>query len=122
MSKSAILIDDNALFLKLLSSQLASLGVEVTQARDKKELLEHLETNWYDWAFIDAHLEDGECGLQLANVLIEQQVQHERPCTLVGMSGDEICASRYANAGISRHFVKPITLAQLRTLVSPTTE
>ncbi|RZM74756.1 response regulator [Pseudoalteromonas rubra] len=117
MSQSAILIDDNALFLKLLSSQLASLGVSVSLARDKQELLAHLESNWYDWAFIDAHLEDGECGLQLADVLKEQQLNHERPCTLVGMSGDEICASRYASVGISQHFVKPITLQQLRALL-----
>ncbi|MCG7534300.1 response regulator [Pseudoalteromonas sp. OOF1S-7] len=119
MSQSAILIDDNSLFLKLLSSQLTSLGVTVSQARDKQELLAHLESNWYDWAFIDAHLEDGECGLQLANVLIEQQSHHDRLCTLVGMSGDEICASRYASAGINKHFVKPITLQQLRALLCP---
>ncbi|MCO7189003.1 MULTISPECIES: response regulator [unclassified Pseudoalteromonas] len=117
MSQSAILIDDNALFLNLLSNQLATLGVKVFQARDKEELLAHLEYGWFDWAFIDAHLEDGECGLQLASILREQQSQHEQPCQLIGMSGDEICASRYATVGIDTYFVKPISLHQLQALL-----
>ncbi|MEQ8661826.1 MAG: response regulator, partial [Gammaproteobacteria bacterium] len=99
--------------LQALSDYLELNGFRVAQAIDGEAVLHALEDDWPDVLVLDIGL-PGRDGLEIAREVRARYA--ERHCVLIAVTGygSRQMAEKTRAAGFDHHFVKPISLEQLR--------
>jgi GAF domain-containing protein/CheY-like chemotaxis protein/HPt (histidine-containing phosphotransfer) domain-containing protein len=110
--RRALIVDDNATNLVLMTAMLSAWGVETTTASSGEEALAAIEHGGFDVAILDM-LMPGMDGLELANRVREQAP--ELPTILASSVPRHDVASdpRWEAAGIGAVIVKPIKASAL---------
>ena len=110
--RRALIVDDNATNLLLMTALLSAWGVETTTASSGEEALETIEQGGFDVAILDM-LMPGMDGLDLATRLHERLA--ELPAILASSVPRHDVASdpRWEGAGIGAVIVKPIKASAL---------
>jgi len=112
-TRTVMIADDNVEALQALSDYLELNGYRVTQAIDGEAVLNALENEWPDVLVLDIGL-PGRDGLEVARLIRERY--GERACVLIAVTGygSSQMVEKTRAAGFDHHFVKPVSLEQLR--------
>lgn len=116
---SALLVDDSAAALDLLSSRLRPWGLAVECVVNSSQAIERLAGRSYDFVFIDVELADDS---DLDGLALCQHIKrsHPRPASLVVMVSthqSELGRVRGALAGCDAYLGKPLQAAELERLL-----
>ncbi|MFK7802839.1 MAG: response regulator [Anaerolineae bacterium] len=117
---SILLVDDNAINLKVASRMLLRMGYEVDQATNGVEALEAQNRRKYDLIFMDIQMPEMD-GVTATKHIIERYPELERPrivaVTAHAMKGDR---ERYLDAGMDGYISKPVRVARLIEAIKET--
>jgi signal transduction histidine kinase/ActR/RegA family two-component response regulator len=115
-SRRILLADDNTDFVTTMSALLRSLGHEVHVAHDGAEALK--AARWFhpEFAFIDIGMPKMN-GYDVARELRIAPATRRTVLVAVTGWGQARDQSRAFEAGFDRHFVKPVTLAQVQRVI-----
>ena len=110
---SILLVDDNAINLKVASRMLERMGYIVDQATNGLEALHALEGKSYDLILMDIQMPEMD-GVTATKHIIANYDQSERPrivaVTAHAMKGDR---ERYLEAGMDGYISKPVRVEKL---------
>jgi two-component system response regulator PilR (NtrC family) len=114
VSRTVLIIDDEADILELLELTLLRMGLEVERASSVKEAIERLQSHTYDLCLTDMRLPDGT-GIDV----VKHIGQHcaDLPVAVITAHGNTENAVAALKAGAFDYVAKPVSLEQLRTLV-----
>jgi two-component system response regulator PilR (NtrC family) len=114
VSRTVLIIDDEADILELLELTLLRMGLEVERASNVKEAFERLQSHTYDLCLTDMRLPDGT-GIDV----VKHISQHcaDLPVAVITAHGNTENAVAALKAGAFDYVAKPVSLEQLRTLV-----
>jgi two-component system response regulator PilR (NtrC family) len=114
VSRTVLIIDDEADILELLELTLLRMGLEVERASCVKEAIERLQSQTYDLCLTDMRLPDGT-GIDV----VKHISQHcaDLPVAVITAHGNTENAVAALKAGAFDYVAKPVSLEQLRTLV-----
>jgi two-component system cell cycle response regulator DivK len=116
MSKTALIVEDNALNLKLMRDILEASGIETIQTKDGLRALELARTQRPDIILLDIQLPDVS-GLEVARQLKADATLKSIPIvavTALALRGDE---ERVLAAGCDAYVSKPISVAHFLEVV-----
>ena len=114
VTRTVLIIDDEADILELLELTLLRMGLEVERASCVKEAIERLQSQSYDLCLTDMRLPDGT-GIDI----VKHIGQHcaDLPVAVITAHGNTENAVAALKAGAFDYVAKPVSLEQLRTLV-----
>ncbi len=114
VSRTVLIVDDEADILELLELTLLRMGLEVERASSVKEAIERLQAQTYDLCLTDMRLPDGT-GIDV----VKHISQHcaDLPVAVITAHGNTENAVAALKAGAFDYVAKPVSLEQLRTLV-----
>jgi two-component system response regulator PilR (NtrC family) len=114
VSRTVLIVDDEADILELLELTLLRMGLEVERASCVKEAIERLQSHSYDLCLTDMRLPDGT-GIDI----VKHISQHctDLPVAVITAHGNTENAVAALKAGAFDYVAKPVSLEQLRTLV-----
>ncbi len=114
VSRTVLIVDDEADILELLELTLLRMGLEVERASNVKEAIERLQAHAYDLCLTDMRLPDGT-GIDV----VKHISQHctDLPVAVITAHGNTENAVAALKAGAFDYVAKPVSLEQLRTLV-----
>ena len=114
VSRTVLIVDDEADILELLELTLLRMGLEVERASCVKEAIERLQSQSYDLCLTDMRLPDGT-GIDI----VKHISQHctDLPVAVITAHGNTENAVAALKAGAFDYVAKPVSLEQLRTLV-----
>ncbi|MEM8859055.1 MAG: response regulator [Chloroflexota bacterium] len=108
-----LLVDDNAINLKVASRMLLRMGYEVDQATNGLEAVEAQRSTGYDLIFMDIQMPEMD-GVTATKHIINEYSDDERPrivaVTAHAMKGDR---ERYLDAGMDGYISKPVRVERL---------
>lgn len=108
-----LIVDDNAINLKVASRMLLRMGYYVDQATNGWEALEAQQRNGYDLIFMDIQMPEMD-GVTATKHILDRYATEERPrivaVTAHAMIGDR---ERYLEAGMDGYISKPIRVDRL---------
>ena len=115
-----LLVDDNAINLKVASRMLLRMGYEVDQATNGLEAVEAQTKNGYDLIFMDIQMPEMD-GVTATKTIIANFSPEERPrivaVTAHAMKGDR---ERYLEAGMDGYISKPVRVEKLIEAIQET--
>ena len=115
-----LLVDDNAINLKVASRMLLRMGYEVDQATNGLEAVEAQTKNGYDLIFMDIQMPEMD-GVTATKTIIANFSPEERPrivaVTAHAMKGDR---ERYLEAGMDGYISKPVRVEKLIEAINET--
>ncbi len=114
VTRTVLIIDDEADILELLELTLLRMGLEVERASCVKEAIDRLQSQSYDLCLTDMRLPDGT-GIDI----VRHIGQHcaDLPVAVITAHGNTENAVAALKAGAFDYVAKPVSLEQLRTLV-----
>lgn len=107
--QTALVVDDDPLFRRLLIQQLANLSIEATGVGSGREALEEVKLQQYDLIVMDLRM-PGMDGLSTARA-IRREEQRRTPILTVTSAAEE--EERCRVAGMDAFLAKPVSLNQL---------
>jgi two-component system cell cycle response regulator DivK len=116
MSKTALIVEDNALNLKLMRDILEASGIETIQTKDGMRVLELARSQRPDIILLDIQLPDVS-GLEVSRQLKADETLKTIPIvavTALALRGDE---ERVLAAGCDAYVSKPISVANFLGVV-----
>jgi len=113
-SKTVLLVDDEPDILELLEITLLKMGLFIDKANGVKEALAKLATQHYDLCLTDMRMPDGD-GLDIIKFITSKRL--DIPVAVITAHGNMENAITVLKAGAFDYLAKPLSLAQLRTLV-----
>ncbi|PXX46160.1 sigma-54-dependent transcriptional regulator [Aquitalea magnusonii] len=117
MNKKALrvlVVDDEPDIRELLELTLIKMGLEVVTAGNVGEATARLAREPFDLVLTDMRMPDGE-GIEVVQFIADQSL--DIPSAIITAYGSTESAVRAMKAGAFDYLSKPISLAQLRTLV-----
>jgi two-component system chemotaxis response regulator CheY len=118
--KSLLIVDDSATFRQLLCMSLTRLeGIteqSITQAANGAEALRLLQTGHYDLVLTDINMPE-MTGLELVQK-IRQELKSQAPVIIISTKGSEAEVAEGIRLGATGYLSKPISVSQLRDLVT----
>jgi two-component system response regulator PilR (NtrC family) len=113
-AKTVLLIDDEPDILELLEITLLKMGLVVDKASGVKAALAKLASQHYDLCLTDMRMPDGD-GLDVVKFITSKRL--DVPVAVITAHGNMDNAITVLKAGAFDYLAKPLSLAQLRTLV-----
>jgi len=114
VSRTVLIVDDEADILELLELTLLRMGLEVERASCAKEAIERLQAHTYDLCLTDMRLPDGT-GIDIVKHI--GQYCPDLPVAVITAHGNTENAVAALKAGAFDYVAKPVSLDQLRTMV-----
>ncbi len=115
-----LLVDDNAINLKVASRMLLRMGYEVDQAENGLQAVEAQTRTGYDLIFMDIQMPEMD-GVTATKTIIKNFSPEERPrivaVTAHAMKGDR---ERYLEAGMDGYISKPVRVEKLIAAIQET--
>ncbi|MCW9013978.1 MAG: response regulator [Gammaproteobacteria bacterium] len=113
-----LLVDDNAINLKLATTILESRGVDITTAANGEEAIKYASNGYYDLIFMDLHMPKAD-GFQATETIRNT----DNPCqntTIIALTANAMPEEqlRVFNSGMNDILLKPITEKQLIDIFS----
>lgn len=115
MNPQALIVDDEADILELLSMTLAAMEIDCVAAENIAQAKQALQQQPFDLCFTDMRLPDGN-GIELVTWL--QQNKPELPVAVITAHGNMDLAVQALKAGAFDFVSKPVKLRVLRELVA----
>lgn len=115
MNPQALIVDDEADILELLSMTLAAMDIDCVTAENIAQAKQALQQQSFDLCFTDMRLPDGN-GIDLVTWL--QQKKPELPVAVITAHGNMDLAVQALKAGAFDFVSKPVKLRVLRELVA----
>ena len=115
MNPQALIVDDEADILELLSMTLAAMDIDCVTAENIAQAKQALQQQSFDLCFTDMRLPDGN-GIDLVTWL--QQKKPELPVAVITAHGSMDLAVQALKAGAFDFVSKPVKLRVLRELVA----
>ena len=115
MNPQALIVDDEADILELLSMTLAAMDIDCMTAENIKQAKQALQQQAFDLCFTDMRLPDGN-GIDLVTWL--QENRPDLPVAVITAHGNMDLAVQALKAGAFDFVSKPVKLRVLRELVS----
>jgi two-component system response regulator PilR (NtrC family) len=112
---SVLLVDDEPDILELLEITLLKMGLIVDKATGVKQALDKLSAQRYDLCLTDMRMPDGD-GLDVVKYITSKRL--DVPVAVITAHGNMENAITVLKAGAFDYLAKPLSLAQLRTLVN----
>lgn len=109
---TALIVDDDPFFQRLLSQHLASLNVQATSVASGKEALELLENKRFDLILMDLRM-PGMDGLSTMKAIRRGEGEEQRRTPILTVTSAREEEERCRTAGMDAFLPKPITLEQL---------
>jgi two-component system, NtrC family, response regulator PilR len=109
-----LVVDDEPDIRELLELTLIKMGLEVVTAGNVGEATARLAREPFDLVLTDMRMPDGE-GIEVVQFIADQSL--DIPSAIITAYGSTESAVRAMKAGAFDYLSKPISLAQLRTLV-----
>jgi two-component system cell cycle response regulator DivK len=116
MTARILVVEDNALNLKLIRDVLEYLGYDVVEARSGEEGLEAARAVPPDLVLMDLQL-PGIDGIETLRLLRQEVLGGDVPVVAVTAFAMAADRQRVALAGFDGHIEKPISVAALPTLI-----
>ena len=120
-NKSVLVVDDSATFRQLLCMSLTRLdGISeknITQVGDGEEALAKLQAGAYDLVMTDINMPRMD-GLEFVRRVRTDLQRRELPIIIISTKGSEEQVAKGLAMGASGYLSKPISMSQLRELVS----
>lgn len=114
----ALVVDDEEVTRVLLSRILKQQEFDVVCVGSKAEALEQLKGKHPDLALVDLNLPDGS-GVQVAEAIRALEGKSgARRCNVYAFSGQQIEGDRAAQSGFDGAILKPLDMAQIKTLLA----
>jgi two-component system response regulator PilR (NtrC family) len=110
-----LVVDDEADILELLELALVRMGLEVVRAGGVKQAKQCLDSGRFDLCLTDMRMPDGE-GLEVVRYISERDL--DVPVAVITAHGNLENAVAVLKAGAFDYLSKPVSLDQLRTLVT----
>jgi two-component system response regulator PilR (NtrC family) len=110
-----LVVDDEADILELLELALVRMGLEVVRAGGVKQAKQCLDEGKFDLCLTDMRMPDGE-GLEVVRYISERDL--DVPVAVITAHGNLENAVAVLKAGAFDYLSKPVSLDQLRTLVT----
>jgi two-component system response regulator PilR (NtrC family) len=114
VTRTVLIIDDEADILELLELTLLRMGLEVERASCVKEAIDRLQSQSYDLCLTDMRLPDGT-GIDIVRHISQHCA--DLPVAVITAHGNTENAVAALKAGAFDYVAKPVSLEQLRTLV-----
>lgn len=115
MNPQALIVDDEADILELLSMTLAAMDIDCVTAENIAQAKQALQQQSFDLCFTDMRLPDGN-GIDLVTWI--QQNKAELPVAVITAHGNMDVAVQALKAGAFDFVSKPVKLRVLRALVA----
>jgi len=119
MNPKALILDDEADILELISLTLLRMGIDCTCCQTIAEATAQLKQNEFQFCLTDLRLPDGD-GLNFVRTI--QQSTPNLPCAVITAHGSMDLAIEALKAGAFDFVSKPIELNKLRDLVQTAIE
>lgn len=115
---SALIVDDTAINLKLLSILLTRAGFEVETATDGQQALEHVYDNQYDIIFLDLQMPNLD-GFEAAEAIRQYEKKHTHRVPIIAVSAfnRSECQTRLDSAGFDDFLSKPVSEESLNAIL-----
>ena len=114
LNRPVLVVDDEADIRDLMEMTLMKMGLRVDTAEGVRAALSKLSSNKYSLVLTDMRMPDGS-GLEVVQHINQQQL--DVPVAVITAFGSADQAVQALKEGAFDYLQKPITLAQLRTLV-----
>ena len=114
LNRPVLVVDDEADIRDLMEMTLMKMGLRVDTAEGVRAALNKLSSNKYSLVLTDMRMPDGS-GLEVVQHINQQQL--DVPVAVITAFGSADQAVQALKEGAFDYLQKPITLAQLRTLV-----
>jgi CheY-like chemotaxis protein len=113
-----LLAEDNEANRTVASKQLARLGFTVDTAENGREAVERLQASDYTLILMDCQMPVMD-GFQATRIIREQESETGRHIPIIAMTANALHGDREKciSAGMDDYISKPVTMAQLRTLL-----
>lgn len=120
-TKSFLVVDDSATFRQLLCMSLARLdGIsdkDITQAENGEEALAKVQSGKFDLVLTDINMPRMD-GLEFVRRVRTELQRSDLPIIIISTKGSEEQVEKGLAMGASGYLAKPISMPQLRELVS----
>ena len=114
LNRPVLVVDDEADIRDLMEMTLMKMGLRVDTAEGVRAALSKLDSNKYSLVLTDMRMPDGS-GLEVVQHITQQHL--DVPVAVITAFGSADQAVQALKEGAFDYLQKPITLAQLRTLV-----
>ena len=114
LNRPVLVVDDEADIRDLMEMTLMKMGLHVDTAEGVRAALSKLDSKKYSLVLTDMRMPDGS-GLEVVQYINQQQL--DVPVAVITAFGSADQAVQALKEGAFDYLQKPITLAQLRTLV-----
>ena len=114
LNRPVLVVDDEADIRDLMEMTLMKMGLRVDTAEGVRAALSKLDSNKYSLVLTDMRMPDGS-GLEVVQYITQQHL--DVPVAVITAFGSADQAVQALKEGAFDYLQKPITLAQLRTLV-----
>lgn len=114
LNRPVLVVDDEADIRDLMEMTLLKMGLSVDTADGVRAAKKKLDDNKYSLVLTDMRMPDGS-GLEVVEHITQQN--HDTPVAVITAYGNADQAVQALKIGAFDYLQKPITLAQLRTLV-----
>lgn len=120
-SKSLLVVDDSATMRQLLCMTLTRVDgitkANITEASDGREALEKVKTGSFDLVLTDIRM-PGMDGLEFIRSVRSELNDHALPIIIISTKGAEEDVELGMNLGASGYLSKPVSMTQLREMVT----
>lgn len=119
--KSILVVDDSAIFRHLLCVSLTRIdGItenDITQAENGTEALDKIKNRNFDLVLTDINMPEIS-GLELVQKVRQELGRNDLPIIIISTKGSEAEVEKGMEIGASGYLSKPISMNQLRELVT----
>ena len=119
--KSLLVVDDSATFRQLLCMSLSRVegikGSEITEATDGADALDKVKNGHFDLVLTDIRM-PGMDGLEFVRRVRGELNRKDLPIIVISTKGVEEDIEKGMSMGASGYLSKPISMVQLRELVT----
>ena len=120
-SKSLLVVDDSATMRQLLCMTLTRVDgitqANITEASDGREALEKVRSGSFDLVLTDIRM-PGMDGLEFIRSVRSELNDHALPIIIISTKGAEEDVALGMNLGASGYLSKPVSMTQLREMVT----
>ncbi len=113
-----LVAEDNAINRRVISMQLATMGLAIDMANDGKQALEALAAKEYDLLLTDCHMPEMD-GFELTRRVRETEKNTGRRMPIIAITANafEGESERFRAAGMDDYLCKPVQLLKLQTTI-----
>jgi two-component system sensor histidine kinase BarA len=113
-----LVVDDNDINLKLISTLMRSKGAIVTEANDGLSAISNTQNNHYDLILMDIHMPKMK-GTEAAEI-IRRNERDSKPTPIIALTADAVPATRnqISESGMDGYLLKPIDEPQMWSVIN----